>query len=154
MSILTSKQDADQVLRLAFDDATKSIRTSGGGSGGTTTVIQPDGSQLHVTVDQSALPAGAATSAKQDSQITQLNNIQTTSGETATNTLATSSTLSALSAKTASALVTVPFDNLSVTYVGSTSDINTVTYKSGVTTVATLTMGYDGQGRLTTVVRT
>jgi len=68
--------------------------------------------------------------------------------------VATDATLSALSAKTASALVTVPYDNTVVTYVGSTSLISTVVYKLGATTVATVTLGYDGSNRLTSVVRT
>jgi DNA uptake protein ComE-like DNA-binding protein len=62
----------------------------------------------------------------------------------------------ALNAKLAAALVDEPHDYISMTYVGATTDINTVTYKlggSGGATVATLTMGYDGSNRLTSVTK-
>lgn len=61
-----------------------------------------------------------------------------------------------LNAKTASSLVTVPFDYIELAYVGATTDIDTVIYKSGGaagTTVATLTLGYDGSDRLTSVTK-
>ncbi len=165
-NIIVSKQDANQVLRLAYDDATKSLRTTGSALA-EQTVVQPDGTKLHVTVDASVLPTGAATEAKQDDAITELQNvvtnqadqtasltnIQTTSGETATNTLVTANTLNSFSAKTASGMVTVPFDEQTIAYVGATSDIDSVTYKNGGVTVATVTLSYDGQNRLTGVVR-
>lgn len=65
----------------------------------------------------------------------------------------TQSTLSSFSGKSSSALVTVPFDEIVTTYVGSTTDINTVVYKNAGVTVATLTMSYDGSNRLIGVVR-
>lgn len=58
--------------------------------------------------------------------------------------------------KSASALVTSPFDYISLSYVGVTTKILTVVYKIGGaagTTVATLTLGYDGSDRLTSVTR-
>lgn len=64
--------------------------------------------------------------------------------------------LTDLEARLAGSLVPVAHDYLSITYVGATTDINTVTYKtggSGGTTVATLTMGYDGSNRLTSVIK-
>ena len=69
---------------------------------------------------------------------------------------ATEATLAAFSDKTASALVPEQFDYQDITYVGVTTNIDTVVYKlggSGGTTVATLTMGYDGSSRLTSVTR-
>lgn len=75
-NILTSKQDANQVLRLAFDDATQALRTTGSAAT-TVTVIQPDGALLHTTVDASALPTGASTAAKQDTGNTSLSSIDT-----------------------------------------------------------------------------
>lgn len=69
----------------------------------------------------------------------------------------TEATLAAFSAKSASSSVTVPFDYQDITYVGATTRINTVVFKSGGsggTTVATLTMGYDGSNRLTSVTKT
>jgi hypothetical protein len=41
------------------------------------TVVQPDGSLLHATIDASALPSGAATSANQSTEITHLTSIDT-----------------------------------------------------------------------------
>jgi chromosome segregation ATPase len=58
--------------------------------------------------------------------------------------------------KSASALVTEPFDYISLSYVGATTKILTVVYKIGGaagTVVATLTLGYDGSDRLTSVTR-
>lgn len=54
-------------------------------------------------------------------------------------------------------LVSEDHDYLDITYVGATTDIDTVTYYSGGPggmVVATLTMGYDGSNRLTSVTRT
>lgn len=225
-NIIVSKQDASQVLRLAFDDATQALRTTASALA-EQTVVQPDGSKLHVTVDASALPTGAATSAKQDDQTALLSNIDGSTSSAATSldsiitngievsssalptgaatetTLAdlnskftslgqktgansvpvvlandqstlpvsaaslplpsgaaTEATLVALSGKTSSALVSEPYDYQSLTYVAAGNglgEIETVTYKLGGasgTLVATLTLGYDGQNRLTSVTRT
>lgn len=62
----------------------------------------------------------------------------------------------ALSMKVAAALVTEKHDFISMTYVGATTDISTVTYKDGGATgatVATLTLGYDGSNRLISVTK-
>lgn len=153
--MIVSKQDANQVLRLAYDDASQSLRITGSSIPGSMTVDQADGSLLHVTVDASALPTGAATEAKQDDQIAQLADIQTAVENIDTNTQgkATEATLSTFSSKTASGMVTVPFDEQVIAYVGLTADIDTVTYKNVGVTVATVSLSYDGQGRLTGVVR-
>jgi hypothetical protein len=69
---------------------------------------------------------------------------------------ATEATLAAFSAKTAGAFVPEAFDFSTITYVGTSTDINTVVYKIGGasgTVVATLTMGYDGSNRLSTVTK-
>lgn len=227
MSIV-SKQDATQVLRLSYDDATKSIRTLSTGSingdpapgtsvvvggvdpngdtqplqvdssgglevvfpaGSTIEVTQPDGTKLHATIDASALPLGASTEAKQNDVISGLVNVESAVQAVEADTSAittqlagvitgtdtfkvdvtasvlptgaatevkqdnTITALSSFAAKTASSLVAVPFDNLGMTYVGLTSDIDTVTYKAGATTVAVLTLAYDGNGRLSGVTR-
>jgi len=71
--------------------------------------------------------------------------------------VATEATLLAFSDKTAGALVPEAFDYQDITYVGVTTNIDQVVYKAGGaggTTVATLTMGYDGSNRLTSVTRT
>jgi hypothetical protein len=67
---------------------------------------------------------------------------------------ATEATLSAFSSKSASSAVTVPFDEQVITYVGATTRIDTVVYKLAGSTVATLTMSYDGSDRLVGVVKT
>ena len=88
-----------------------------------------------VTVASSALPTGAATEASL---------------------AAAAADLAALNARTAGSLVPEEHDYIATTYVGATTDINTVTYKTGGaggTTVAVLTMGYDGSNRLTSVTR-
>lgn len=69
---------------------------------------------------------------------------------------ATEATLAAFSDKTAGALVSEAFDYQDISYVGVSSRIDQVIYKtggSGGTVVATLTMGYDGSDRLTSVTR-
>jgi hypothetical protein len=69
---------------------------------------------------------------------------------------ATESTLSTLSAKSPSGLVTAAHDYQALTYVGATTQIDTITYKLGGaagTVVATVTMGYDGSNRLTSVTK-
>lgn len=70
---------------------------------------------------------------------------------------ATEATLSAFSNKSAGALVPEAFDYQDITYVGASTDVDQVIYKSGGaggTVVATLTMGYDGSNRLTSVTKT
>lgn len=76
---------------------------------------------------------------------------------TSTTNGATEATLAAFSAKTAGAFVPEAFDYADITYIGATTDINTVVYKtggSGGSTVATLTMGYDGSNRLNAITKT
>lgn len=66
------------------------------------------------------------------------------------------SSTTALNQKVAAALVPEQHDYIALTYVGATTDISTITYKDGGvsgTTVATLTLGYDGSNRLTSVTR-
>jgi hypothetical protein len=102
-----------------------------------------------VTVTSSALPTGAATEATLSAQAANIASLEAKD-------FATETTLAAFSAKTAGSLVPESFDYQDITYVGATTDINTVVYKtggSGGTTVATLTMGYDGSNRLTSVTR-
>lgn len=92
-SIIVSKQDANQVLRLAFDDTTQALRTTQSALA-EQTVVQPDGSKLHVTVDSSALPTGAATEAKQDDANATLANIETYTSNTDTSTETTANYIS------------------------------------------------------------
>lgn len=62
-------------------------------------------------------------------------------------------TLSSINDKIAGSLVPLEHDEIETTYVGATTDISTVTYKLAGTTVATLTLSYDGSNRLIGVVR-
>lgn len=53
-------------------------------------------------------------------------------------------------------LVTEPFDSIELTYIAvgdGTGEIGTVVYKNDGTTVASLTLGYDGDNRLTSVTK-
>lgn len=61
-----------------------------------------------------------------------------------------------INSKSAAALVPEQHDYIALSYVGATTNIQTVTYKQGGpsgTTVATLTLVYDGFDRLTSVTR-
>ncbi len=60
----------------------------------------------------------------------------------------------AFSAKSASAFINAPFDEAVITYVGASTNIQTVTYKLATVTVNTLTLTYDGSNRLIDVVKT
>ena len=84
-----------------------------------------------VVVASSALPTGASTLAEQQTQ---------------------STALAALNTRMAGSLAPVAHDEIEQTYVGATTDLNTVIYKLGGVTVRTLTFSYDGQGRLDGVV--
>lgn len=66
----------------------------------------------------------------------------------------TEATLAALSAKTGAGFVPNKFDETVITYVGATTAISTVTYKLLGSTVALLTLTYDGSNRLIDVVKT
>jgi len=131
-----------------------------------------------VTVVASALPTGAAEeatlsamSAKLPAALGQTNMAGSLSVAIASNQsavpvtvasvplpsgAATEATLLAFSAKTAAALVPNAYDEIGITYVsGGPADgqIDTVTYELATVLVATLTMGYDGSGRLNSVVK-
>ena len=88
---------------------------------------------------------GKSTEAKQDTMITSLSAIE--------------SDIDNLNARLAGNLVPETFDFLQLSYVAAgngAGEIETVTYKAGGgagTTVATLTLGYDAQNRLTSVTR-
>jgi chromosome segregation ATPase len=88
---------------------------------------------------------GKSTEAKQDTMITSLSAIE--------------SDIDNLNARLAGNLVPELFDYLELTYVAAgngTGEIETVVYKTGGaagTTVATLTLGYDGSNRLSSVTR-
>lgn len=93
----------------------------------------------NVTVISSSLPTGAATSANQTTANASLANIE--------------SDLDNLNARLAGNLVPETFDEVVLTYIGSTDRINTVVYKLSTVVVATLTLTYDGSDRLSGVLR-
>lgn len=114
--------------------------------------------------------SGLATSALQQLQLDELQDINTgvdnvatstANIETSTANIETSvdnvdTNTTALNEKVAASLVPEKHDYIALTYVGATTDVQTVTYKdggSGGTIVATLTLGYDGSNRLTSVTR-
>ena len=109
--------------------------------------VPVDGSGVTQPISAAALPlpAGAATEASL--------------AALAAEDFATQTTLAALSAKTASNAVTVPYDYQAFTYVAAgdgMGEIETVTYKiggAGGTTVATLTMAYNGDDKLASVTK-
>lgn len=148
-------------------------------------VIASDQSAIPVSAASLPLPTGASTSALQTSGNASLSSIDGKLNSLGQKTMAgsvpvaiasdqsavpisaaslplptgaaTEATLSAFSGKSAGALVPVAFDYIALTYVGATTDINTVVYKTGGAggaTVATLTLGYDGSDRLTSVTKT
>lgn len=117
----------------------------------------------NVTVVSSVLPTGAATEltlASIDGNVIKADTDDVTITSSALPTgAATEVTLAAFSAKTAAALVPEPFDFQSITYVtvgNGIGQIETVVYKlggAGGTLVATLTLAYDAQDRLSSVTR-
>lgn len=95
-----------------------------------------------VTVSSSALPTGAATSANQSTGNASLSSIDTE--------------IQDLNARIPAGLVQEDHDNLSITYVtagNGVGEIETVVYKLGVSTVATLTLAYDANDKLSTVTK-
>lgn len=84
------------------------------------------GQPFHVIVDSSALPTGASTSANQTTANTSLADIDTN-----------------IAARLTGSLVPTAFNEQVLTYVGTTTQISTVTYKLAGTTVKTLTLTYD-----------
>lgn len=123
----------------------------------------------------SVLAPGAATAANQVLEINQLTGIHsdTTSIDSKTptvgqKTMAASSPvviasdqspvaisnadLAALNLKGAAAFLTLPYDEMVISYVGATTDIDTVVTKLATVTQQTLTLGYDGSNRLNSVV--
>lgn len=112
------------------------VPVSGTVSTGGLTDAELRASPVPVTQSSQPLPTGAATSANQTTEI---------------------ASIDAFSAKTAAGLVPEAFDYQEITYVGATTDIDTVEFRlggAGGTLVATLTMGYDGSNRLSTVTKT
>lgn len=135
---------ANQVLEIADLDQIKANQTNGTQTtsvsnfpatqpvSGTVTVVQPTGSNLHVVVDSSALPTGAATAANQSTIISQL------------------------TSKLSGSLVPLAYDEIDLTYVPSGNGVGqvaTALYKLASSTIATLTMTYDSSNRLSSVVK-
>lgn len=102
--------------------------------------IQVDSTgKLNVNVGSIPLPTGAATEAKQDSQIT----------------LATAQA-NTISARLSGSLVPAAFNEVDLTYVtvgNGIGQVQTAIYKLSGSTVATLTFTYDSSDRLSSVVK-
>ena len=77
-----------------------------------------------------------------------------TGAATEATSLAIKADLDDLNARLAGGFVPAQFDETVITYVGVSTDIDTVVYKLSGATVATLTMSYDGSDRLIGVVKT
>lgn len=95
----------------------------------------------HVIVDSSALPTGAATSANQTSEITQLTAINTATA--------------ALNTRLAGSLTPVAYNEIDLTYVAAgngAGQIQTAVFKLATVTVKTITLTYDSSNRIATVV--
>jgi hypothetical protein len=75
------------------------------------------------------------------------------SGALTTETQLTSGTAAIGTVRVTNELIPVNFDEMVISYVGATTDISTVVYKSATVTVATVTLSYDGSNRLIGVVR-
>jgi hypothetical protein len=146
---------------------TKSLisgKTTGGGGGYVDVKVNPSGALVtQATITGTVpLPTGAATETTLESILSdlQLKADKTETQPVSASSLplptgaATETTLSSLLAKTAGSLVPLSYDQVVQTYVGATSDLNTVTFKNAGTTVATLTFTYDGSNRLIDVART
>lgn len=71
-----------------------------------------------------------------------------------TSALSLESTQSAFSAKSMSAFINVPFDEVVITYIAATTRIDTVQYLLSAVLQNTLTLSYDGSDRLNGVVKT
>lgn len=135
-----NKLDSNQVIKSVYVEAEEALRVSG---------------NFSVT--------GGASSVKQDQQTLILQEIDNNTDTlepliTNSNTKLDSILLdtNSLVAKTAAGIVPNQHDYILTTYVGATTRISTVTYKLGGasgTTVATLTLAYDGSDRLTSVTR-
>ena len=126
-----TKQD-DQIALLATIDAdTSNIDTK---------TIKSDTD--NVTIVSSTLPSGAATASNQSTTNASLSNIE--------------SDINDLNAKLASGLVPEVYDNIAITYVtagNGIGEIETVVYKLIAATIATLTLTYDVNDKLSTVTR-
>lgn len=104
------------------------------------------------------------TNTKLDTVTTSVDTVNTTITATNTKIDSTNTKLTDIEADTTSlveklgsAQVTEKHDYIELAYVGSTTDISSVVYKDGGasgTTVATLTLAYDGSNRLTSITKT
>lgn len=111
-----------------------------------TTLSSLDSKDFATQTTLASIDTKVSTAAKQDTQITSLSNIE--------------SDIADLNARLAGNLVPETFDYVALTYVAAGNgigEIETVTYKTGGaggSTVATLTLAYDGSDRLSSVTRT
>ncbi len=154
-----TKQDAQTALLTTIDADTSTLAATDFATQTTSAAILAElalKADLTETQPVSAaslpLPAGAAVESKQDSAITELQSLNTSTDNI-------ESDIAELNAKLASSLVPEVYDFLELAYVAAgngAGEIFTVIYKtggSGGTTVATLTLSYDASNRLASVTR-
>jgi hypothetical protein len=101
----------------------------------------------NVVIASSVLPTGAASESTLSDVLTEVEEINTQ--VTGMNT-----EISAINNRLAGSLAPVAYDEIVQTYVGATTNLDTVVYKLASVTVKTLTFSYDGSNRLSGVVAT
>ena len=101
----------------------------------------------HVNVNTTGLPASLGQKTMAQSTSVAIASDQSTVP------VADSALTTIVNARLTGSLVPAAYDEIDITYVGSTTAINTVQYKLATVLVATLTMAYDGSNRLTSVVK-
>lgn len=139
-----TKLDADQVLKLVYDEAEQALKTTGSsGPGGGLTDAELRASPLEVDV-VSSTPQAIVIDAADDSiaigdRDTGDTQKVTPDGEALVNTM--------------NQLVPEKFNGVFITLKNGNGDPLTVEYRQGITVVATLTMRYDIDGDLESVVK-
>lgn len=101
-------------------------------------------------------PTDYATDTNQSTNIAKVTDVETAVDNVKTSQDAANALLTAISGKMSSSLVSEVHDNKQIIYLSSgpaTGEIDYISYRSGVTEVARVTMGYDGAGKLITVTK-
>ncbi len=149
---MSSRQDFEQIIQDVHDQPGHALQVTG-----TVSATNPS-----VGITGTTAPTSATEIAGKDSGTGNLVPVSVdATGKVNVNAsitgVATEATLAAFSAKTASGIVSEDFDYQSISYVGATTDVSSVVYKlggSGGTTVATVSYGYDGSNRVTSITKT
>lgn len=106
-----------------------------------------------VVVSSSALPTGAATESTLSSLNAKVTAVNTGAVVVSSSALPSgAATEATIAARLSGSFVPHAYDEVVITYVGASTDIDTIVYKLASSTVKTLTMSYDGSDRLSGVV--